>query len=260
MTRALSEDELIELNALVDGELEPAVASTLVQRIATDAALREARDTIVAGREAIRGLERPVVSDELRRRVLSLTELEETGAPRRDLARRRFDGWRNIAATIVVTALVASGATYMLALPRTASLDDLVASGHRRSLLAASPVDVLSSDRHTVKPWLDARLGVSPPAPDLAPQGYPLIGGRAEVVAQQPVPVLVYRHNEHTISLVAVPVDTGDSAPVDMASGGFNMVRWRGKGFEFRAVSDLEPDELNTFVSDYQRATGGNGR
>ena len=47
-----------------------------------------------------------------------------------------------------------------------------VASGHRRSLLATSPVDVVSSDRHTVKPWLDARLGLSPPAPDLAKEGF----------------------------------------------------------------------------------------
>jgi anti-sigma factor RsiW len=114
---------------------------------------------------------------------------------------------------------------------------------------------VLSSDRHTVKPYLDAHLGLSPPAPDLATQGYPLVGGRVEVIGQQPVPTLVYRHNEHTISVVARPGTTAAAAPKPLASGGYNMVEWSGDGFAFTAVSDLEPDELRSFVADYVTAT-----
>lgn len=261
MTRTLSEDELIALNALADGELDTAAAATLEQRIVADAALRDAYDTIVAARAAMAGLERPAVSDEFRRRMESLAEPQKPSAAAPRSARRSMPaGWQNIAAAVVITAFLASGLTWLVAVPRSASLDDLIASSHRRSLLAASPVDVLSSDRHTVKPWLDARLGVSPPAPDLAAQGYPLVGGRVDVLGQRPVPTLVYRHNEHVISVVAVPGEAADAAPVETASGGFNMVRWRADGFEFRAVSDLEPDELETFVGDYEKATDVSGR
>ena len=172
-------------------------------------------------------------------------------------SRRTFwlEGWQNIAAAVIVTAFLASGATYWLASPRSASLEDLIAAGHRRSLLAATPVDVQSSDRHTVKPWLDAHLGISPPAPDLALVGYPLIGGRVDVLGQQAVPTLVYRHNEHTISVVALPGSAGSSAPHALASGGYNMVEWSANGFAFTAVSDLELGELQAFVEGYRAAT-----
>jgi anti-sigma factor RsiW len=156
----------------------------------------------------------------------------------------------------VITAFLASGATYWLATPRSTSMEELIAAGHHRSLLAATPVDVQSSDRHTVKPWLDAHLGLSPPAPDLASSGYPLLGGRVDVLGQQAVPTLVYRHNEHTISVVALPGSAGTSAPRSLASGGYNMVEWSANGFAFTAVSDLEPSELLSFVNGYRAAAG----
>ncbi len=255
MTRELSEAELIELNALVDGELDGAAALALEQRIAAEPALRDARDGIAAAREVLGRIEAPTVSDDFRRRIKAMLEPAAPAATPQISRSNWLAGWQNLAATIIVTAFLASGATYLLIGPHGSSLDELIASGHRRSLLAASPVDVLSSDRHTVKPWLDAKLGVSPPAPDMTAQGYPLLGGRVEVLGQQPVPALVYRHNEHTITVVAIPSTAADAAPIDLASGGFNMVRWRGDGFEFRAVSDLEPDELDGFVGDYRAAT-----
>ena len=144
-------------------------------------------------------------------------------------------------------------------MPRGTSLESLVAASHRRSLLATSPLDVVSSDRHTVKPWLDARLGVSPPAPDLAAAGYPLLGGRVEVLGQQPVPALVYRHNEHTITLVAVPGSTVTAPARAFAADGYNMMEWSAAGFGFIAVSDLESGELSSFVSDYQQAASPGG-
>jgi anti-sigma factor RsiW len=256
MTRTVSDAERVDLNALVDGELDAAATAALEQRIAADPVLGAARDSIAASHEAVGGLGRPAPPDDFLRRIEGLAA---GGAAAAKPSRWFASGWQSIAAAIVISAFVASSATYLLVAPRTSSLDELIASGHRRSLLAASPVDVLSSDRHTVKPWLDARLGVSPPAPDLAAQGYPLVGGRVDVLGQQPVPVLVYRHNEHTITLVAVPSSAASSPPVDLASGGFNMVRWRAVGFEFRAVSDLETDELNAFVRGYEVATASNG-
>ena len=127
-----------------------------------------------------------------------------------------------------------------------------VAASHRRGLLATSPVDIASSDRHTVKPWLDAKLGISPPATDLASQGYPLLGGRVDVLGANTVPTLVYRHNEHLITVLAAPGAHSETAPAAETAGGYNIVHWTQGGFGFWAVSDIEPAELAAFVADYR--------
>jgi anti-sigma factor RsiW len=248
MSSGISEDDLAELNALVDGELDVAAAAKLEQRIALDPDLRSARDATAAARDVVGALPRPLVSAELVGRIESVAV--RGGA---SMTVRSF-GWRSLAASVVVSALAASGFTYSLVGGGAGSRDQPIADAHRRSLLAASPVDVASSDRHTVKPWLDARLGVSPPAPDLATSGFVLIGGRVDVLEQQVVPTLVYRHNEHTISLIARPATGGGAEPRDFSSGGYNMVRWMAAGFLFTAVSDVETGELDAFVADYRSA------
>lgn len=255
----ISQDDRLALNALIDGELPPAQAAALELRIAADPALGAARDEIVATRRALQALPRPAVSPRFLDAINSLAgpELAPVAAPTPARVRGNWSaGWQNLAAAVIVTAFLASGATYWLAAPHSASMEDLIAASHRRSLLAATPVDVQSSDRHTVKPWLDAHLGISPPAPDLAAQGYPLIGGRVDVLGRQAVPTLVYRHNEHTISVVAVPGGAATAAPQALASGGYNMIEWSANGFAFTAVSDLEAGELKAFVDSYRAAAG----
>ena len=252
----ISQEDRGALNALIDGELSSSQAAALEARIAAEPSLAAARDEIRATRATLQKLPRPEVSPRFLEAIDALAG-PAAPSPVAPASRRTLwlEGWQNIAAAVIVTAFLASGATYWLASPRSASMEDLIAAGHRRSLLAATPVDVQSSDRHTVKPWLDAHLGISPPAPDLALVGYPLIGGRVDVLGQQAVPTLVYRHNEHTISVVALPGSAGSSAPHALASGGYNMVEWSANGFAFTAVSDLELGGLQAFVEGYRAAT-----
>ncbi len=89
-------------------------------------------------------------------------------------------------------------------------------------------------------PWLDNRIGISPPAPDLAAQGFSL----------------VYRHNGHLITVVAEPAAAGISSPQNSQADGYNMVNWTSSGFSYWAVSDLERTELDGFVEEYRTATG----
>ena len=291
-----SEGTRLMIHALVDGELDAAAALAVERRIAADPRLAAEHARIVALRGAVSRLPRPDVSDAFRARIAAIgmagaeqqapaeaaepqhrapsafpgliagagggqrrtTETRPSQSRPSSRARRfgSFD-WRAMAASIMISAVLASGATqWVMFSGAEDGFAAAVASGHRRSLLAASPVDVLSSDRHTVKPWLDSHLGVSPPAPDLAVAGYPLLGGRVEVLGQQALPTLVYRHNEHTISVVAQPGSTTTAAPRSLASGGYNMVEWSIAGFDFTAASDLEPDELATFVAAYLKAAG----
>jgi len=253
MVSPISDDDLMLLNALADAELDAGAAMALERRLATEPALAAEFDRIMALKERVAGLERPVVTSEFEARMAALG----TAQPAVGSVVRRgasiFEGWRAVAATIVVTAFIASGATHLIEVQHTGfSMEDAVAGSHRRSLLATNPVDIASSDRHTVKPWLDAKLGISPPATDLVAQGYPLIGGRVDVLGSDTVPTLVYRHNEHLITLLAAPGTETVSGPVSLTAGGYNMVHWTGGGFSYWAVSDLEPVELASFVADYR--------
>ncbi|RWF28318.1 anti-sigma factor, partial [Mesorhizobium sp.] len=115
--------------------------------------------------------------------------------------------------------------------------------------------------RHTVKPWLDGRIGVSPAAPDLAKDGYALLGGRVEVIGDRPMPALVYRHHEHLITLVAAPrQNEAKSMPVadDLSAGGFLLVHWTDDAFSYWAISDAERPALDDFVARFRAAVIAN--
>ena len=119
-----------------------------------------------------------------------------------------------------------------------------VVAGHIRSLLAPQPFDIASSDRHTVKPWFTARLPESPPVPDLAAQGFALLGGRVDVIGHDPVATIVYKHAAHTVSLTTLR--PGQSVPQQTIAG-YNVRSWSDAHFTYIAVSDLPGADLATF-------------
>ncbi|HEY4068899.1 MAG TPA: anti-sigma factor [Burkholderiaceae bacterium] len=141
-----------------------------------------------------------------------------------------------------VTALVLLNVALPGAIDRTG---DEIAAGHVRSLLDAHLTDVASTDRHTVKPWFAGKLDYSPPVQDLADLGYPLIGGRLDVVHQRPVAALVYRDHQHVINVFVWPASehTGKAESLQ----GFSLVAWSQGGMQFWAVSDAAPQELQAF-------------
>jgi anti-sigma factor RsiW len=124
-----------------------------------------------------------------------------------------------------------------------------VISSHIRSLQADHLTDVLTSDQHTVKPWLSARLDVSPPVKELKDQGFPLVGGREDYVDDHSTAVVVYRHEKHIINLFAwASPGRSDEAFHDESRQGFNIVTWRRGGITYYAVSDVEADQLADFA------------
>ncbi|MER8369966.1 anti-sigma factor [Mesorhizobium sp. M1348] len=257
------------LHALVDGELDAAAAIAVERRMAADPSLAAEHARIVALQQVLGSLPKPKASDALSARIAAMAAADnvEVLRPRAPPAQAKpartvwsarsfgsFD-WRAMAASIMISAVLASGATQWAMQRAPDSFTAGVASGHRRSLLATSPVDVVSSDRHTVKPWLDARLGLSPPAPDMAKEGFALVGGRVEVIGGRPVPALVYRHREHLITLVAEPQNAGAvTEPVDLSEGGFSLVQWSEGAFSYWAISDMERPELDDFVARFRVA------
>jgi anti-sigma factor RsiW len=160
-------------------------------------------------------------------------------------------GW--LAALVV--ALGAVAAAVALNLPRPADFapfaDELVES-HVRAQMSERGIDVISTDRHTVKPWFNGRLDYTPPVEDLAASGFPLQGGRLDYLAHQRVAVLVYGYQKHVIDVYVFPEagagDTGGNkggaAPPMLVREGYSIAHWNAEGMNWWAISDAAPDAL----------------
>jgi len=239
-----SGDPFLLVHAYCDGELDPANALALERRMAEDPRLAVERDRILALRRAMGRIKgHSVAPPALRAKV------ERAVGMRRPAVRPT---WSAMAASVVLAAAISVGATWSVLAPSGALVADEVVSNHIRGLMAAQPYDVASSDEHTVKPWFNGRIPVSPRVVNLAGDGFPLIGGRIDVIAKMPVPSLVYGFRKHLISVTEM--QGGRASPPVRSAGGYHVIAWNAGGVSYWAVSDVELDELQKFVTLFQAA------
>jgi anti-sigma factor RsiW len=186
----------------------------------------------------------------LRERVLATVA---NAAPAREDGARSTDRWR----WMTSGALAGCAATVVAWVIGTAIVDwrsneDLAVEAvttHVRATLGNHRVEIASSDQHTVKPWLSARLDYSPPVRDLAREGFTLIGGRIDYLDRQPVAALVYRYRDHMIDVFVRPPTTHTPPAALRTVRGFNVAHATGSGMDWLAVSDLNAGELSSFVA-----------
>ena len=233
------EEAARDLDAYVDGELE-AEAAAAVRDHLSGCAICHRR---FAERQALGRLVRtaPYYSapDRLRQRVLAQTI--------RSRSPWRVAAW---AAAAMLAISIGGGVTLLRSSARRGdAVVEQVVDGHVRSLMAGHLFDVQSTDQHTVKPWFLGKLDFAPPVVDLAARGFPLVGGRLDYLAGQPVAALVYQRQKHTINVFVSP-DRNDTAaaPAVGSVRGFHVHRWLRDGMTFWAVSDLNDVELTQFV------------
>jgi anti-sigma factor RsiW len=165
--------------------------------------------------------------------------------------------WLALAASIVFAAIIAWNLVPRLQRPGAEQFlaTQLIAS-HARSLLANHLTDVASSDHHTVKPWLDAKLDFAPAVVDLSSEGFPLIGGRLDYLDNRPVAALVYGRRKHFINLFIWPTAADATrAPKTMTRQGYQLLHWADSEFNYWAVSDVNIDDLQTFKQQFEART-----
>ena len=143
---------------------------------------------------------------------------------------------------------IAATLAFLLLVPRLTNplLDELV-SAHVRSLMPAHLIDVVSTDKHTVKPWFAGHTDVSPVVADFEAQGYRLIGGRADYLDHQRSAVVVYQHGAHVINVFSW-ADNERVLPDNATRSGYHLAFWREGDLDYCAVSDTGWDELMGLV------------
>jgi anti-sigma factor RsiW len=248
MTTSAPTDATLLLHAYVDGELDPAHALEVERQLARDPVLAAERARVETLQRLIRErLPRERAPQGLTRRIEAAI-----GVPQAARGASR-PPWRALAASVALAAFLASGSTWFALRPgQTVTVADMVVANHLRALMAPQPTDVASSDQHTVKPWFAGRIPESPRVVDLSPQGFPLVGGRIDVIGRVPVPTLVYRRRQHLISLSSVPSSASAILEaVPHAIAGYNIVSWTDGGLTYWAVSDVAPSDLDSFAKDF---------
>jgi len=182
------------------GELDRAASREFETHLDACAACRAELENLDGLRSSLRrAAPRLAAPPALRERIRD-TALREA-APRP----RRAPRWLALAASWVLA--FGAGATltpYLIPSRSPDATHDLFAS-HWRALAASTPVDVVSTDRHTVKPWFAGRIAQAPLVQDFAENGFPLVGGRIDYAGSERIAVLVYRHGQHLIDVFLLP-------------------------------------------------------
>lgn len=162
-------------------------------------------------------------------------------------------GW--VAAAVMASVLVLPAAPHLTAaVPEPVPAPLAFVDNHARALVTDHAIDVASSDRHTVKPWFRGRLDYAPPVFDLAPAGFPLAGGRLEVIDRQRIAVLIYQRRQHAIAVYVWPHGDAASTPpayADAEALGYHVVLAQSGPMRIVVVSDLDRPELLALAQAY---------
>lgn len=144
--------------------------------------------------------------------------------------------WLATAAAIALTVIAA-----LLVRGRGPSTLSELADLHVTLLAGANPVDVISTDRHTVRPWFEGRVPFAVPVPDLAHTQFRLIGGRVVYVAGRQAAYLLVAKGAHRISLFVFPAGDAALGPPPPA---VTTLAWRRGDLELVAVGDVALSDL----------------
>ena len=121
---------------------------------------------------------------------------------------------------------------------------------HVETLASTNPVDVVSSDRHTVKPWFEGKVPFTFDLPELQGTPFELVGGRVSYINQISAAELLFRLRQHQLSVFIFPNSeaNGECKDEQQSAHSFHVRNWSAAGLCYFAVGDVNADELNALA------------
>ena len=239
-----------ELSAFVDGELDVARARNIAERVLQDSVLRRQIEDMRRLSASLKALTYYYRAPETLRLAIRMAGAD-CPRPRRHgfSALRQWFEWRPMASALAIAGVLA----FSVSLTQTTvspidQLQEEIVASHVRATMSRRMVDVASSDRQTVVPFLSSRLGFSPPVDDLGVVGSSLVGGRIDYVDGRAVAALVYRVGDHVIDSFVWPTSKGDSGVIQTGKRGFQLARWSRGGMAHCLISDVNPEQFSAIV------------
>src|ERR1700723_2826407 len=224
-----------QLDTYLDGELAEAERRSVDRHVRschscsadTIARVQMRRTIHLAGR-------RFTPSAQFRKRV----QLSIAPKPQRNLGRV----WMFAAAAAFIFVIAALTSTYVETRKDGSRVFSEIADLHVATLASSSPVDVISTDRHTVKPWFQGKIPFAFNLPELQNTGFSLLGGRMTYLDQTPGAHLIYdvgKHRMHVFGFQERSLRSGleQNSPVTRKLS-FNMETWTQNGLRYFVVGD----------------------
>ena len=231
-----------KLDAYVDGELAPAEASALSVHMRECAACAAAAlDRVQMKRSVALAGKRYEPGAEFRAKITKLA----ASKPRHGFAAQ----WKVLLIPALALLLISFSVRWYVGreTARRERLYSELADLHVTTLASASPVDVISTDRHTVKPWFQGKIPFTFNLPELQGTDFTLMGGKVTYLAQTPGAHLIYQLRKHEIS-VFIFQDQGEGTDIAPSSPhrslSFNEENWTQNGLRYFVVGDVNADDI----------------
>jgi anti-sigma factor RsiW len=174
--------------------------------------------------------------------------------------RRSFGlGWTLAAAATVILVVGTLTSAYLGTRSGRNQVFSEIADLHVGTLASSSPVDVISTDRHTVKPWFQGKIPFAFNLPELQNSELTLLGGRMTYLEQTPGAHLIYDVRKHHISVFvfqerSLPARL-DKDPVSPKQLTFNMETWSHGGLRYFVIGDASAADIDTLAKLFKAAS-----
>ena len=190
-------------------------------------------------------------SAEFRRRV----QQDIASKPRRSLGL----GWMFAIAAGVILVVATLTSTYVGTRSDRGQVFSEIADLHVTTLASSSPVDVISTDRHTVKPWFQGKIPFAFNLPELQNTDFSLLGGRMTYLQQTPGAHLIYDVRKHHISVfvfqeqsLRAKLDDNSLSPKETP---FNMETWSQGGLRYFVIGDASAADIDSLAKLFKAAS-----
>lgn len=253
------------LNALADGELTRDQLADANQHLAgcsscTSNALYLALLKSATAKAGQRFTPQPHLRERLTHLVSEAPESQVAhNSPPYSSGRFGSLGWVAIAALLVAAASIGliqrSVQSSRLRSVEHAALVTEIFDQHVATLASGLPPQVLSSDRHAVKPWFQGKIPFSFNLPENLPNNTTLDGANLVYLDNQPIAQLLYSIGKHRVSVFVRQKTGADLAnKLQTEDSGFHVIGFDAGDLEGIAISDVDPAHLVELVNALRQA------